>query len=313
MNDVDSVKRILQEMGYSFTDNGREYRARPLYRDSDNDSVLRIWKNSGQWVDFKENISGSIEDLVKLTLKLKSLDEAKQWINNKGIDPKTDSEEFKSKALVKQPDIFDKSLLLRLRKDDSYWNNRGISSSTLSAFQGGVATSGKMFNRYVFPIFNNENLIIGFSGRDISSLTLDGRPKWKHLGDKKEWVFPAQINLSDLKEKKQVIITESIGDMLALMENGIKNILVSFGLNISNKILYSLIALNPERIIVAFNNDGSDQGAGNVSAENAKNKLLNYFDQNQILVKLPAKHKDFGDMHLKNPNLILEWYKSIHE
>ena len=59
MNDCESVRRILQDIGYVLTDNGREFRAKPLYRDSDNDSVLRIWTNSGQWVDFKENKSGS--------------------------------------------------------------------------------------------------------------------------------------------------------------------------------------------------------------------------------------------------------------
>ena len=297
---------------YSLTDNGREFRTRPLYRDSDNDNVLRIWKNSGQWVDFKENISGSLEDLVKLTLKLKNIEEAKEWISSKGINV-NETEIVKHKVTVSQPAFFDKSLLLKLRKDDSYWNNRGISAATLFPFQGGVASSGKMFNRYVFPIFDSEDHLIGFSGRDVSSLTLEGRPKWKHLGDKKEWVFPAKINYKDLKSKKEIILVESIGDMLALMENGIKNILVTFGLNLPNKLLYFLIGMNPDKVIIAFNNDGSENGAGNMAASSALNKLSNYFDKNQILVKLPSTAKDFGEMHLKDPKSILNWYNSIHE
>lgn len=312
MNDCESVRQILQEIGYSLTDNGREFRTRPLYRDSDNDNVLRIWKNSGQWVDFKENISGSLEDLVKLTLKLKNIEEAKEWISSKGINV-NETEIVKHKVTVSQPAFFDKSLLLKLRKDDSYWNNRGISAATLFPFQGGVASSGKMFNRYVFPIFDSEDHLIGFSGRDVSSLTLEGRPKWKHLGDKKEWVFPAKINYKDLKSKKEIILVESIGDMLALMENGIKNILVTFGLNLPNKLLYFLIGMNPDKVIIAFNNDGSENGAGNMAASSALNKLSNYFDKNQILVKLPSTAKDFGEMHLKDPKSILNWYNSIHE
>ena len=280
--------------------------------DSDNDNVLRIWKNSGQWVDFKENISGSLEDLVKLTLKLKNIEEAKEWISSKGINV-NETEIVKHKVTVSQPAFFDKSLLLKLRKDDSYWNNRGISAATLFPFQGGVASSGKMFNRYVFPIFDSEDHLIGFSGRDVSSLTLEGRPKWKHLGDKKEWVFPAKINYKDLKSKKEIILVESIGDMLALMENGIKNILVTFGLNLPNKLLYFLIGMNPDKVIIAFNNDGSENGAGNMAASSALNKLSNYFDKNQILVKLPSTAKDFGEMHLKDPKSILNWYNSIHE
>ena len=170
-----------------------------------------------------------------------------------------------------------------------------------------------MFNRYVFPIFDSEDHLIGFSGRDVSSLTLEGRPKWKHLGDKKEWVFPAKINYKDLKSKKEIILVESIGDMLALMENGIKNILVTFGLNLPNKLLYFLIGMNPDKVIIAFNNDGSENGAGNMAASSALNKLSNYFDKNQILVKLPSTAKDFGEMHLKDPKSILNWYNSIHE
>lgn len=310
MNDCESVRIILQEIGYVLTDNGKEYRAKPLYRDSDNDKVLRIWKNSGQWVDFKENISGSLEDLVRLTLKLKSIDEAKQWISGKGVDTSF-REEDQPKPTIKQTSVFDKSLLIKLLRDNSYWNNRGISDSTLEPFQGGVATGGKMFNRYVFPIFNNKDDIIGFSGRDVSKTLMEGRPKWKLLGDKKEWVYPAKINIKDLQNSKEIIIVESIGDMLALRENKINNAIVSFGLNISPSIIYFLISLNPDRIVIAFNNDGLFTGAGNKAAETARKTLTNYFDLSQIKVCLPKEAKDFGELHLKDKTKVTEWHKSI--
>lgn len=310
MNDCESVRVILQDIGYVLADHGKEYRTRPLYRDSDNDHVLRIWKNSGQWVDFKENISGSLEDLVRLTLKLKSIDEAKNWISAKGIDTSY-REEDRPKPTIKQTSTFDKSLLMKLSRDASYWSNRGISDSTLEPFQGGVATGGKMFNRYVFPIFNNKDEVIGFAGRDISKTLMEGRPKWKLLGDKKEWVYPAKVNLKDLKSNSSIVLVESIGDMLALRENGIKNVLVSFGLNISSAIIYSLISLNPKKIIIAFNNDGLFTGAGNRAAETARQTLTNYFDSSQVKIALPNGGKDFGDLHLKDKNQIIEWHNSI--
>lgn len=310
MNDCESVKIILQDIGYVLTDHGKEYRTRPLYRDSDNDSVLRIWKNSGQWVDFKENISGSLEDLVKITLKLKSIDEAKNWISSKGIDTSFKEEET-AKPTVKQTSTFDKSLLIKLSRDTSYWNNRGISDSTLEPFMGGVATGGKMFNRYVFPIFNNKDDIIGFAGRDISKVALENRPKWKLLGDKKEWVFPAKVNLKELQKANEIIIVESIGDMLALRENGIKNCIVSFGLNISAAMICFLISLNPKKLIIAFNNDGLFTGAGNKAAETAKKTLTNYFDLPQIKICLPSGAKDFGELNLKNKKEVIEWYNLI--
>ena len=59
-----SVYEILTELGYQLKDYGKEFRAKPLYRDSDNDTVLRIYKDTGKWFDFKQNISGDINSLV---------------------------------------------------------------------------------------------------------------------------------------------------------------------------------------------------------------------------------------------------------
>jgi DNA primase len=309
MNDCESVRKILTDLGYVLTDNGREFRTRPLYRDSDNDNVLRIWKNSGQWVDFKESRSGSLEELVKLTLKLKSIDDAKQWISAKGVVYETEIE--KPKALVKQVKYFDKSLLLKLTKNDDYWNSRKISSSTLVVFGGGLATTGKMYNRYTFPIYDYKDNIIGFSGRDVSVLSSEDRPKWKHIGDKKEWVYPLKVNIQDIKKAKHIILVESIGDMLALRENGITNTIVTFGLSVSSKIICSLIALNPQKITIAFNNDSLNNSAGNEAAALSRSKLLNYFDPNQININLPQEAKDFGDLHLLGENKVKEWFRTI--
>ena len=65
---MDNLQEILSELGYSLRDYGDEYRARPLYRESDNETVLCIKKDTGFWTDYKLQISGQLEDLVKLTL-----------------------------------------------------------------------------------------------------------------------------------------------------------------------------------------------------------------------------------------------------
>ncbi len=312
MIDSELVKKILQDIGYVLIDNGKEFRAKPLYRDSSNQTSLRIWKNSGRWVDFKENITGSLEELVQLTLKLRNIGEAKAWVRSKGVDYST-LEVEKPKVLTKQSKAFDKGLLIKLLRDHSYWNSRQISDPTITPLQGGVATSGKMFNRYTFPIFDNKDDIIGFAGRDVSNSSNELRPKWKLIGDKSEWVYPLKVNLKDLKEQKSIILVESIGDMLALRENNIKNTIVTFGLNISSKIVYSLIALNPEKIIIAFNDDSANNGAGNEAAKIAKNKLLDYFDVSQVLIRFPIGGNDFGDLNQTDKSKILEWHKTTKQ
>lgn len=306
----EAVRSILEEVGYNLVDAGREYRARPLYRDSDNDTVLRIWKDSGKWVDFKENKSGSLEDLIQITLKLKNVQEAKEWISSKWSRSEEESAP-KNRAILTEDQIYDKSLLLKLRRDYTYWESRGISKATLEPLEGGVATTGKMYNRYTFPIFNSKNDIIGFSGRDISPVSSDKRPKWKHIGNKSSWAYPLKVNVKDLRAQKEVILVESIGDMLALRENGITTSVVTFGLTLSSKLLYCLISLNPKRIVIAFNNDEGNNFAGNDAANAAKKKLSSYFDESQLHIKLPSGHKDFGEMNVSNQKDILEWYNKI--
>ena len=79
-----------------------------------------------------------------------------------------------------------------------------------------------MYQRIVFPIYNENNQIHGFAGRDVSPSSKADRPKWKHVGKKTKWIYPYFINTKifndSVKERGSVILVESIGDMLALFE-----------------------------------------------------------------------------------------------
>ena len=132
-------------------------------------------------------------------------------------------------------------------------------------------------------------------------------PKWKLVGDKINWRYPLQVNSKILSESKEVIIVESIGDMLSLWEAGIQNVIVTFGLNLSVSILNTLLVLNPTKIYISFNNDELKNKAGNLASEKTKDKLLKHFDRHQIQIALPTK-KDFGEM---NKEEILQWHQTI--
>jgi len=290
MDNADQIKELLTDIGYDLRDYGREYRARPIYRDSDNNTVLRIKKDTGRWVDFKEGISGSLEELVKLSLDLPNITDAKNYLKNKIS---------LTSVAVKKPQIIEaktipKAFLNKIIKNNFYWNQRGISNETLDLFQGGVCEAGKMIGRYVFPIFNCRNKLIGVSGRDIYD-NASNRPKWKHIGNKSLWKYPMQINSDILTKEKKVILIESIGDMLSLWDAGVKNTMVIFGIEPGPAILNSLLRLDPNRIIVSLNNDEGNNFAGNKAANKIKNKLRRHFDESQVRVALPTK-KDFGEM-----------------
>ena len=297
-----NVFQVLTDLGYKLKDHGKEYRARPLYRDSDNDTVLKIEKNSGNWFDFKQNISGDLNSLVKLTLKLDGVDEAKQWLKNKNFISQITFDV--EKPLIKSAKSFDINILDRLENRHDYWINRNITQETISQFKGGVAHAGKMKNRYVFPIFNLKNNIIGFSGRDVTNIS---KIKWKHLGEKSDFLYPLFLNHSILQEQREVILVESVGDMLNLWQNGIKNVLVTFGTSLSLSILNQMLKLDIKKIYISLNNDSNKNMAGNIGADKIHSRLKRYFDQRQLKIALPIK-KDFGEMTREE---ILEWKKAL--
>jgi len=297
-----NVYQILTDLGYKLKDCGKEYRARPLYRDSDNDTVLKIYKDTGHWFDFKENISGDFSSLVGMTLKLEDPSKAKEWLKDKNFTFHQPKEALK--PLLKSTKKFDLDLLSNLENNHSYWNKRGINNETLSQFKGGVGKAGKMKNRYVFPIFDIKNNIIGFSGRDITNLS---KIKWKHLGEKSDFVYPLFLNSEAVETQKEVILVESIGDMLSLYQAGIKNVLVTFGTSLSLGILNYLLKIDIKKIYISLNNDSNKNNAGNIGAEKTYSRLKRYFDDKQLKIALPTK-KDFGEM---NKEEILQWKNNL--
>ena len=107
-----NVYQILTDLGYKLKDYGKEFRTKPLYRDSDNDTVLRIYKDTGKWFDFKQNISGDINSLVRLTLKIDDPDKAQEWLKNKNFTTNYSIEY--TKPILKSTKKFDINLLIKV-------------------------------------------------------------------------------------------------------------------------------------------------------------------------------------------------------
>jgi len=304
---VDNLVEILYKLGYTnLKSSGPVFRTKPLYRDSGNNQVLCIFKDTGYFKDHgREEFKGSLEELVRLTLNLSSHKEACQWL---GVDyKKINYSPVEVIKYIEQDKIFDQENLSLIKPVHDYWNNRKISDNTLNTFKSGLdngTEGGKMQNRYVFPIFDNKDNIIGLSGRKLEAKS--NRPKWIHYGKKSKWIYPSFVNKNYIKDKEEVILVESIGDMLSLWEAGIKNSVVLFGVNLSDSILFYLIGLRVKKIVIALNNDGENK-AGNSGAEKISKDLKNYFDESYIKIALPDKN-DFNEM---SKNEILNWKKNV--
>ena len=61
---------ILESIGYSLIDCGDHWRTQAIYRDGNNKTAVKIYKNTGVWMDFVQN-KGCMpfEALIRLTLK----------------------------------------------------------------------------------------------------------------------------------------------------------------------------------------------------------------------------------------------------
>tara|TARA_R110000822_G_C15338795_1_gene495948 strand:+ start:15233 stop:16243 length:1011 start_codon:yes stop_codon:yes gene_type:complete len=286
------IKETLTDLGYKLTDNGDHWRTSALFRNGENEASVQIYKDTGVWIDYGgDNEYRPIEDL---------LDES--GFNGKfDFKPKDNKEQ---KALISMIEkTFTEKSLDRLVPNFSFYMDRGISEHTLKFFKGGVAMSGQLYGRFVFPIYKRNNLINGFSGRDI--MDRDKAPKWKHFCNRKGFVYPffipneeGDLEISDKIEKtKQVILMESIGDALSCYENGIKNIGVTFGLNASPALRCHLMSLDLDSVIISSNNDTDKEvNAGLCSAVKTFLSLSQIMDPSKIFICLPNKN-DFGCMN----------------
>lgn len=296
------IRDVLIQAGYKLVDTGEFWKTAALYRSGRNPTSLSINKRTGRFWDFSAGVNNkSAEDLVKL-------------INGQKVDfsaytPEPVQEKIK---LVK---YYPKDVLKKLLPDFGFLvSKRGLLKETLEMFEAGLAHSGKLNRRICFPIYDQQGRIVGFSGRwykeDLPPQSEFKIAKWKHHGQKRDWLYPCHLNENIIREKREVIILESIGDLLSLWQAGIQTGTVIFGTTLSSKQLNYIIGLDPLRIIIATNNDTAIENTheqeqkGPAAAKRIAKKLDKLFNPEKIVISLPPM-KDFGPM---TPEEIQTWY-----
>jgi len=301
MSNQDKVKEILDELGYRLPDRGSYWQTNAAFRDGDNKTAIQIYKDSGVWKDYVEGTG--YQPLQALVSKTSGSEEKN--LNKILGEIKNNETETSSVQKLETEKKFDDTIYQNLIPHYDFYTQKGISEKTLKYFNSGLCTGGPMYQRHVFPIFNEHQEIHGLSGRDVSTSGNTSRPKWKHMGKTSNWVFPLYLKNShdssqcyeSIIKEREVVIVESVGDCINLFENGYQNCLVSFGLTISQKLICAITELNPSRITISFNNDkSSEENRGLIASIKNYCKLLSFFDYEKINICLPTK-KDFGDMN----------------
>jgi 5S rRNA maturation endonuclease (ribonuclease M5) len=294
------ILELLKNAGCNPRNYGSYLTCAATYRGGSDAGSVGIYLTTNKVTDFVTGQTFSLESFLAKTLNIDAGTQLQEILK--------DNATYFAEA-VSAEDPFNKTEMFYpeediagLVTDSSYWVKRGISASTQEIFGGGVCQTGKMYQRYVFPILNARGKIQGFSGRDLTGRS---KIKWKHIGKRNEWAYPFKFNHNTIADSREIILVESIGDMLSLWESGIKNTGVTFGTGASAGLLKAIIRLNPRRIIIATNNDKN--GAGQRAAAKIKNSLTTFFDQEQLVVAYPDKN-DFGDQSAEENKT---WYSKL--
>lgn len=296
MLDTSEIVEVLTEIGYKLRPISGGYSCAAIFRNGDNPNALKI-NRDGTYKDFVTGEFGSLENLIAKTVGSNIPIKLKEFIKEKHLRIP-----FKKENLIKIPRILDNSELSLIKDNQDYVLSRNISLEVAEELRGGIVTEKRFKQRYVWPIFNCKEQLVGLTGRTL----IDKTPKYYHYGEKNNWCYPLFFNLPDIKTKKEVIIVESPMDIMSLFTVGIRNCVCLFGVTINSALINVFLKINP-KIIISTNND--THLVGNNAAVSIQNRLLRYFDRRNVEIRLPVL-KDFNEMLCqdKSGDSIRKWY-----
>ncbi len=201
-------------------------------------------------------------------------------------------------------------MISRIKLDDQYYTNRGLSSEIIKKYHIGICDNpDKKFNkRVVIPVLSDDRkYIVGFTARSIYNQCdkckgyhnpdyahCPCRPeafsKWKHSGGfaKSNFLYNYWFAQYYIRQSKTAILVEGPGDCLALEQAGIHNSVGLFGLSLSASQKLLLQKAGAVHIVLCMDNDD----AGQKATRKIKEDLGYYFEVNVMSLNT----KDVGEM-----------------
>lgn len=189
----------------------------------------------------------------------------------------------------------------RLQIPAEYYISRGFKPEVLERFDVGFCNNlrAKFYNRVVIPVYNEQELYVGATARSIFDQCQQCKgfhqigncfkfPKWLHDLNSGENLYNYYNAYDYIKQTKTVILVESPGNLLKLVQVGFENVVALFGCNLSDFQTILLEQLPIHNVVLLMDNDN----AGQKAAATIHRKLERLFNFNNII---PTKN-DVGEM-----------------
>lgn len=311
---MEKAKAILERLGIKVNYQGQDYVAVSTeFRGGDNAMGLLCY--DGNLWDQIESKRYSWPEFVAVYRRT-SLKDAEKWLAGMEVESGTQEEEKEDR--IEQPKYLNEEDYSNTVKSYKFFLDRGISDETLTYYGAALSNGGALYGRILFKIRDEKGKLIGVAGRDALNRTqkFENFPKWLNKGQKSKWVYPTfQKNIEAIKKTGQIVIVESIGDMLGLADFGIHQILCNFGLSLSPSRLTHCIRFNPNKLFVSLNEDAGPekkQNWGQKAADKVSKKLSGFFSSEKIVNAPPIDGRgDFGEMSKDEIGLWAEKYNVI--
>lgn len=285
------VLQVLKKYGTEIKYKGNSYLIPCLNPEHDDkDPSLRIDKNSGSMHCFSCGFKGNIFTYYGIITNYSSIRIKK----------------LKEKLLKVKADMTG----LDIPAHSMQWTKefRGVSAETMKAFGAFYNnTVPEMLGRVVFPVRDISGKIQVFMGRHTMS---DEHPKYV--------AYPRHIPLPMYPAKvpdsfNSIVIVEGIMDMLKLYDNGLRNVVTSWGTSTlihkaeSKLLFYKMHGI--KKIFILYDSD--------VAGVKAAKQLESVIQESQSLdldvEVLPLEEGDPGTMSKEDINILKEYIEEYEE
>ena len=157
--------------------------------------------------------------------------------------------------------------------------------------------------RIIFPIFDSQDNVAGFTGRIFGEVKYENEPKYLNspenpIFNKGKILYGFSKNKKAIREKSEAVLVEGQMDFLMSWQNGLDNVIATSGTALTEDQLRLLKRL-AKTLVVAYDMDD----AGRMATERAID-LAKAFDFNVYVLSLPENIKDLADYLQKYPGEI---------